>query len=486
MIRNKSGRFPMFSLDYRSLATFRILFGCVIFYDLANRILDLRVFYTDFGVYPRKLLLDTNLDWNFSFNLLSGDLFWQILIFGLAGVSTLFMIVGFRTRYATISTWILLMSIQHRNPMILQGGDVLLRNLLFISIFLPLGRLFSFDELNMTSGIPKTSKVPKTHQSLATVMIIFQLILVYMMAGLLKWYNPIWLSGEGLFYALSAKHMTTALAPYLLKLPHEWLETINYVVLVLETFGAFFILVPSKRDRVRTATVFIFISFHLGLMTFLNIGLFSGVACAAWTILLPSAFWDRLKLRFQGRKFAGFTSGMPRVEAGLIGFCAVYIGLWNIGTLPNPPLVIPTEYQWFGYLFGLDQRWNMFSVPFSADGWLVIPASLKNHRRVDLLRNGEPISWFEPASISGAFPGDRWRKYLWNLLDSSNQENRLYYGRYLCRAWNNSHSGEDQLQTFQVIYMRIRDYTRERPAAAERVPIWTHECFTGALQKYPI
>ena len=55
------------------------------------------------------------------------------------------LLVGYRTRLATIGSWILLASIHVRLPVVINAGDTLLRVLLFWSIFLPLGAMWSVD-----------------------------------------------------------------------------------------------------------------------------------------------------------------------------------------------------------------------------------------------------------------------------------------------------------------------------------------------------
>jgi hypothetical protein len=46
----------VFGLDLRSLALFRIGLALILLFDLYYRALDLRAFYTDWGLYPRSLM----------------------------------------------------------------------------------------------------------------------------------------------------------------------------------------------------------------------------------------------------------------------------------------------------------------------------------------------------------------------------------------------------------------------------------------------
>jgi hypothetical protein len=48
-------------------------------------------------------------------------------LFGLTGLCCACMAVGYRTRAATVATWVLTMSLHVRNKKVLNGGDAFLR-----------------------------------------------------------------------------------------------------------------------------------------------------------------------------------------------------------------------------------------------------------------------------------------------------------------------------------------------------------------------
>jgi len=52
-----------------------------------------------------------------------------------------------------VISWFLLISLQNRNPIVLQGGDILLRMLAFWAMFVPLNAYFSLDRALDTSGV---------------------------------------------------------------------------------------------------------------------------------------------------------------------------------------------------------------------------------------------------------------------------------------------------------------------------------------------
>ena len=59
----------------------------------------------------------------------------RLLVPGDFGLVALALLVGYRTRIATIFSWVLLISLQARNVFITQGGDALTVVLLFWGLF---------------------------------------------------------------------------------------------------------------------------------------------------------------------------------------------------------------------------------------------------------------------------------------------------------------------------------------------------------------
>ena len=470
-----------FLLDYRSLALFRAGLGLVVLIDLISRAFDFTAFHTDVGVLPRSFLFDDNLGhWELTFHAISGGPTVQALLFLIAAGFAIALALGYHTRLAAVGSWIFAISLQHRNPMILQGADVLLRNLLFLSIFLPLGRAYSLDaRLSEHAETPP----PLAHFSVGTVALVAQIILVYVFSALLKGQDTSWIQGKGLYYAMSDDQLTTFLAPKLLRFP-ALLKFMSLFTLNLEFLGPLLLLIPWANGPIRTLIVFAFWGLHINIAILLKIGIFPLVCVVAWSALLPSWFWEKLKIKAMPVS-REITEMMPFREAVFVCFCLCYITVWNFETLPRFQHEALRRYQWFGFLLGLDQRWNMFSRPIVADGWFVIPGVLKNHEHVDLFTKAEPPVWDQPESISSTFRGDRWRKYMLNLLEDENQRHLLYYGRYLCRDWNMNHTGPRVLETFQVVFMRRNILPEGGKAPVERVPIWTHECFDGAFRDYP-
>lgn len=122
----------------RSLAFFRIALGLLILTNLWERCQFLTAHYTDFGVLPRGFLGGLSDPWAWSFHFYSGEAVFQALLFLLAGLAACALLIGYRTQWETIVSWILELSVINRMPLVNTGGDKELCLLLFWSMFLPL------------------------------------------------------------------------------------------------------------------------------------------------------------------------------------------------------------------------------------------------------------------------------------------------------------------------------------------------------------
>ncbi|MBI1913520.1 MAG: HTTM domain-containing protein [Planctomycetes bacterium] len=453
----------LLSLDLRSLAVFRIGLGLLLLSDLSVRASDLVAHYTDAGVLPRA---DVPASFASSVYLLHGSWWFQVGLFGVAALFALALLVGLHTRLATFVSCFLLVSLHARNPVVLDGGDVLLRLLLFWGIFLPLGACFSLDRARSRGPAPGPRVV-----SVATAALLFQVCFVYWFSVLLK-SDPIWRSeGTALYYALNVDQFVTPLGRRLLDYP-DLLRLLTFGTLALEAAGPALLFLPVCSGPVRTLVVFIFVLFHvLGLGLVLELGHFPYSCAVTWLALLPTWFWDRLRHRVRpgrppppaaesGAAPTAREAKLPVTTPGwmnaLAGFFLAYVFLWNVRTLDFDRFqtVFPQRLNWIGEGFGLGQKWDMFApYPLMEDGWYVVVGTLEDGRQVDLFQGGRPVHWAKPELVSATYKNTRWRKYLTNLWQKDYTAHRLLYARYLCRDWNSRHGGGERVVRVEVYFM---------------------------------
>ena len=106
-------------VDLRGLACLRIGLGVLLLVDLWNRWGDLSAHYSDQGIFSRELLAQRYVPYRLSLHALSGEAWLTGALMLVAAVLAVFLILGLRTRVVTALSWLLLLSLQHRNPTLL-------------------------------------------------------------------------------------------------------------------------------------------------------------------------------------------------------------------------------------------------------------------------------------------------------------------------------------------------------------------------------
>src|SRR3989344_1942003 len=404
----------IFSIDSRALGIFRICLALILIFDLIVRSFSLTAHYTDFGVLPLGVYMErfVNSQW-ISLHNLNGSFVFQLTLFFIAFLFAFSMLIGYKTKLSSIVSWFLLISLHSRNPVILQGGDVMLRLLFFWAMFLPLGIRYSVD-----SNI-KNSK--NSVLSFGTAGILLQVAFVYLFSALLKTGNEWFPNGTAIYYALQLDQFATHIGKFLLNFPNLMFG-MTYFVYFLEFIGPILLFIPFFFKQIRITTTFAFLFTLIGMALCLNLAHFPFVGIAAFILFLPSIFWDKLavKLRFlrQKENYYSSESGSRKnkIIANLLAlFFIIYILLWNIQSLGNNAL--PDKYEIIAQKLRIDQYWNMFSpFPLKDDGWYVIDGELSNGKHVDLL-TGREVTFEKPFHVADLYTHERWRKYLMNLWD---------------------------------------------------------------------
>ncbi len=289
----------LFGIDYRSLALMRIGFALILLVDLFIRSKSLIAHYTDFGVLPRSaILIEMPQPWFVSLHMMSGVWQVQALLFILTAIFGIMLLFGYKTRLATILSWFLLISLHNRNPMILQGGDIMLRTTLFWAMFLPWGKTYSVDEALARSGGIKEKEEPSPIVfSAASIGFLLQVVFVYIFTVILK-SDPIWTKeGSAIYYTLSIDQFTTPVGYLLYQFP-GLMTILSFYVYWFEKLGPALVFMPIFTQYLRLLGSFLFIIMHIGMGLALSLGPFPFVAMAAWLAFIPSLFWDKISRLF--------------------------------------------------------------------------------------------------------------------------------------------------------------------------------------------
>jgi len=495
----------VFGIDPRSLAVFRIGVAGILLLDLWYRSREIGAFFTDAGILPRHVLLSLNeigsqsgYQHVWSLHMFSGQYWAQLLLILSAAFFGVWLLFGYRTRLAAVVSWVLLLSLDSRNPDILNSGDVLLRCMLFWSLFLPLGGVWSIDRL---INRPR-SKLPRRFTSVASAALLLQLAMMYLFSAIAKM-NPVWYwEFSGVYYALNCDAFVKPLG-LVLREYTGLMKLLTASSFGLELLGPILVLLPFWTSRIRVVLIAAFWMFHAGLGITMTLGLFPIICIVAWTVFLPTEFWDWLTPRLHGlrrrvvvRRLVGYAVSLRRKARsrqslflaraefvrwrndgprswfinGILSMLLLYVVLWNVREARFwETKVLPLEMTFIGRVLGLDQNWGMFSpIPRTEDGWIVMKGTLRDGTEVNLWQEDRELPWDKPQLVSDTYISQRWRKYLDNLTTDPYALRRLGFCEWLGHRWN-ARLADDETQR-QVVLIELIHRIEATPPPGKPFP----------------
>ncbi|GAB7019961.1 HTTM domain-containing protein [Halostagnicola bangensis] len=500
-IQSRGGRH--LGIDPRALAAFRIALGIVILLDL----LLLRVpgtvpFYTDAGVLPRSALAEVYPAFtSASIHALSGSMWVQAVLFAVAGLFAVSLSLGYRTRLATFVSFVLLASLQTRNPYVLNGGDTILTSFLFLGLFLPLGTRWSIDAQRTArrrsrevTGNRERAGTGETEDgvtgdaaqvvSVATVTILAHIVLIYTTNAVFKFQSEAWMNGIAVRRTMHLEQFVVLLGPYLSDLSTV-LTAVNWLWIATLSAAPLLILCSGK---LRTAVVLAFICTHLGMAATMRLGVFPFVLITGLLLFLPPEIWESIERsrardaleRIETSIRATLPRGSP-LETRSIPSITVPSATRRIGGICASGflvVVLLTLVFWQTAQVGLvdspapeleedmdDVGWTFFapSPPDASSGY-VAEAKLESGETVDLTHGGE-ATLDRPPNPAETFPTTLWKRYGTDMshADESQYEPVL---EYLCDR------SEHEIAELTIYYLEQPvgpDGPVDDPEALERI-----------------
>jgi hypothetical protein len=455
---------------------------------------------------------------------------WAVAsLFAVAGAFALALLVGYRTRIATAVSWLLLLSLHARNPMLLNAGDSLLRMLLFWAVFLPLGARWSADAVRRTdarvgagsdgdaaakSDADSSTPGPSgpSVATVATMAVLVQMLLMYVTNAVHKHQGDLWMSGEAVVYVMQADHFTYLLGNHLAEF-HGLLRALT-VLWVALLFASPLLLLLTGVPRAALASLFV--GMHLGMAVTMRIDLFPVVAVVGFVPFFQTPVWDaldravarlgwsaplasrRARLESRTRDLLSLEPSLPRPiaserldglrDADLTAGFARGRALFST-VLPYVflVLIVLSSAQAVDYaeapdpaeealdVVEMDQSWRMFAPdPTYTTRWFVAPGTLENGTERDVLRDSA-VDFERPARAEATYPTSRWRKYLTNVYSADNEKHRSYLANYLCEDWNRTHEVGVENVTVYQLYERTDPYNGTVEAGGE-VELIEYDC----------
>ena len=466
-----------FTVDSRALAAFRIALGLVILADLVHRAGDIDVYYTDAGVYPVSVFESSYPHYNGrSLHALSGDLWFQYLLFVVAGLFAVSLVLGYRTRLVAFLSFVLLFSLHARNPAVLNGADRLLRVLLLIAVFTPMGERWSIDALRRQTHRPAV-------WSFAVAALLIQPLAVFVSNAMLKYEGETWYSGDALELAMASDVMTVHLGNHIGEYS-ALLTVLTYSWVALLVGSVVLLLVPV--GTLRAFVVLVYLGAFAGMAATMSVGWFPVVLSVAVVPFLPPVVWDRLERFLPLARIDSLFDGPVRsrltrspVERRAIdalrsaGYGSVSAAVTRLGrssfTAIGVVLILWIVVFSGAHVAGHDvpdridnphadvQKWGLYS-PDPAEGysWYVVEAELANGSSVDAI-DGGGVSGAHPPDASQEYDTFRDRKYIETVRSSASGDSLGHiayrYGEWACERAVVTH-GDEEVET--VVVHRLR------------------------------
>ncbi len=495
----------VFALDYRSLAAFRIGIGVMLLVDVIFRAQTLSAMYTDNGVMPRSLMRELWKDYDavglqqwgvgtWSLHALGGGAGWQIALFLAAGIFALMLVAGAYTRLATIASFILLVSVHNRIPLVLTSGDTHLRIVMFWAMFLPLGKLWSVDatRVKVTTWMPNSN----TFVSAATAGLVVQVFILYFFSGLAKW-NAAWWSGDAMIMAIKLTIYNTDWAQGLLHYP-MLTRVLSIGTVAAEVFLPWLLFVSFQNSCWRALNLMVFVAMHLAIVCIMTLGLFSFICCIVWLALVPSGFWDWLGIKMNLSSSVTTVKSSRQLAVSAVaqvfcGFMIPFMLIWNVINLDQSCVATPvydpvrTEivrgyretksplfhaFEISGHALGVGQHFQMFGFPPTEDTWFVYRATLRNGTVRDIFLGGRQVIDNQPLSGRSSIPNHHWRQIHRNLTDGGSQSVRQRLAAFAVEQWNKTHSPEEQVEQMRLECYSDTTWPDPIPGEAKGAIIW--------------
>ncbi len=466
------------AIDTRTLAVFRVFLGLLIIADVLLRLRNFSFLYADSGAVPRSLAMDATADSAFSVFYFTTTPAVTLALFGLGVLVACQLIVGYRTTLATILSLLFVVSLDHLNPFVLSYADTLFRLLLFWAIFLPLGERWSIDAVH-TDSQPRTVVA-----SVASALILSQMVYMYFMNWYHKADDELWTSGEATPLIMGLDDTTFLLGEFTRNFP----TLLEYGGLTWYYMLAFSWLLIFLAGRKRMLFVGMFMASHASFALTVRIGAFAYVAIAGLTLFLQAQFWDdldTLRRRFdidrawfddRAKQLAALGAAVPdyqleseraarlRSGAHTVGIATVVGVMLIMAAGAYSPAVddrlettgIDEQIEDGADTLALSQpSWTVFAPgPRTVDRYYVFPATTEDDQRVDLYNDRE-LTFDRPYDALQQQYGSYRERFYMGSIRSGGLDDRHeaphYLAEYLCAEWNR-HNGSEltHLNMYQI------------------------------------
>jgi hypothetical protein len=256
--------FPQVSANRAGL--FRILLGITL---LLNHLLlfhHLTDWFGNQSIFPLDFILSKAHPYNFSLFFFNDTQSFVVTIYSVMLAATVAFTIGVYPRCAMAIMTICIVSFHIRTPFLFHAGDMLLRFVCILMIFLDTGKAYTL----ATRFQPTTTTTTVSGWVIRVIEI--QLCIVYFFAAVSKMDSPMWMNGSHLFTMVNFPGRGFWNMEWLRTTP-VLAEIANYLTLATECSFAWLYWRTALRPWVLTAAILM----HLGIFLTINTVYFSEI-----------------------------------------------------------------------------------------------------------------------------------------------------------------------------------------------------------------
>ncbi len=416
----------IFRIDLRALAILRIGLGVLILWDLLSRVRWLEACYTDAGFYTVEYSKAGSDAGAWSLFWLNGSYGFALSLWIVTALAAVLLILGLKTRLATIACLVLCYSMFVRMPLVLDGGHVLLRMLLFWSVFLPLGAVWSLDSqrlkkktvegkrrswlMTLINGDYFDWKPGDSVCNFATAAILLQVAAMYFFSGVAKCHAD-WWQGDALFRAMSMSIYLKPLAHEIRLLPDALLLWMGRALVFFELVGPIVIFLPRIFRPARMFFIIWFWGMHIGILFTLSIGIFAAVAMLSWVLFFPWRGVRQTKTALDVRPQKASRTLFHAEQIVCAGFL-LFVLLLNVSNMrfAAASYALPQGWSSLGWFTMCEQEFRMFGNPPEYDLMVFAYASETPN---GISKSGSSL--VDPALAPTQLPDHAMRRLFFNL-----------------------------------------------------------------------
>jgi predicted DCC family thiol-disulfide oxidoreductase YuxK len=247
------------------------------------------------------------------------EAFFQAVYLGGLAVAVAFTL-GWWSRVVGPLHWLMVWSLQERNPFITDGGDNIMRLVLLFLAFVNTGAHLSIDSLRVRQPLhPAWRYCAAAAHNAGVVLILAQLAFLYMSTGLYKVMGELWQNGTALYYILRVDEFSwPGVAEFIYRNPY---------LVVLGTYGTVLFEVtflPALLSRwTRYAAALAGVFFHLSIALIMGLVTFGWSMLSLYPLLITDAEYRSLGLWFRRR------AHLVVLYDGWCSLCVRSVGIWS-------------------------------------------------------------------------------------------------------------------------------------------------------------